>query len=191
MSFRTKNNHAARFTFAALKGNVKMSENSKEFTIAKVKFNLAPRYAEGHVLTANEANAMNQTFFENIRNNLSKLVKESLDPNSEKPLTVEELQTKVDEYAAAYVFGAGRSTSNAIVRDPVDKEALRLARNALAAYLKKIGKKKEDLTEEAYDNALAKIANSEEIRKQAQTIVDAANAANEITSTLSDMGITE
>ena len=67
---------------------------TQTITIAELQFTVPLRYAEGHVLTAGEANALNQTYLENCRNNLSGRAKDGT-------LT----QEIVDQYAASYVFG--------------------------------------------------------------------------------------
>ena len=67
---------------------------TQAITIAGARFTVPLRYAEGHVLTAGEANALNQTYLENCRNNLSGKAKDGT-------LT----QEIVDQYAASYVFG--------------------------------------------------------------------------------------
>ena len=62
---------------------------TQAITIAGTRFTVPVRYAEGHVLTAGEANALNQTYLENCRNNLSGRAKDGT-------LT----QEIVDQYAA-------------------------------------------------------------------------------------------
>jgi hypothetical protein len=99
------------------------------------------RYEEGYELTAGEASALNQTYHENIRNNLAKLAKEGL-------LT----QEKVDEYAAGYQFGV-RSAGAGVSRDPVMSEAMRIAKKQIAELLKKSGKKVGDYTVETINGA--------------------------------------
>jgi hypothetical protein len=48
----------------------------EQITIAGQSFNVPIRYEEGHELTSGEASALNQTYHENIRNNLAKKAKE-------------------------------------------------------------------------------------------------------------------
>jgi hypothetical protein len=83
-------------------------------TIAGHRFNVPIPYKAGHVCTEGEANALNQTFAENIRNNLAAKAKDG-------SLT----QADVDTYAASYAFGAGGKAFGP--RDPIMAEALRLA----------------------------------------------------------------
>src|SRR4029077_16952210 len=67
---------------------------TQAITIAGTRFTVPVRYAEGHVLTAGEANALNQTYLENCRNNLSGRAKDGT-------LT----QEIVDQYAACVGWG--------------------------------------------------------------------------------------
>jgi hypothetical protein len=87
---------------------------SHMITIAGHRFNVPTPYKAGHVCTEGEANALNQTFAEAIRNNLAAKSKDG-------SLT----QADVDTYAARYAFGAKASGFGP--RDPVMAEALRLA----------------------------------------------------------------
>lgn len=105
----------------------------EQITIAGATYNVPVRYEEGHELTAGEASALNQTFHENIRNNLAKQQKEGT-------LT----QEAVDKYAAEYQFGV-RSGGGGVSRDPVMSEAMRLAKGRITAGLKAKGKKVSDV----------------------------------------------
>ena len=113
----------------------------EQITIAGNTFNVPVRYEEGHELTAGEASALNQTYHENIRNNLAKLAKEGL-------LS----QEKVDEYAGQYQFGV-RAAGAGVSRDPVMSEAMRIAKKQIAELLKKSGKKVGDYTVETINGA--------------------------------------
>ena len=88
---------------------------TQSITILGLRFNIHSPYSTGHVCTEGEARALNQKRLESIRNNLAAAAKDGA-------LT----QADVDAYAASYVFGertAGRRTN-----DPVDAEALQMAR---------------------------------------------------------------
>lgn len=102
----------------------------KTITIAGIQFTVPQPYAAGHTVTEGEAAALNQTFAENIRNNMAKKVKDgSAD------------QAAITEYAAGYTFtvaGVGASTS-ARVTDPVEREARRLAKVYITGVLKERG----------------------------------------------------
>lgn len=113
----------------------------EQITIAGSTFNVPVRYEEGHELTAGEASALNQTYHENIRNNLAKKAKEGT-------LTQEE----VDSYAEGYQFGV-RAAGAGVSRDPVMSEAMRIAKKQIAELLKKSGKKVGDYTVETINGA--------------------------------------
>lgn len=113
----------------------------EQITIAGSAFNVPVRYEEGHELTAGEASALNQTYHENIRNNLAKKAKEGT-------LT----QADVDSYADSYQFGI-RAAGTGITRDPIMAEAMRIAKKQIAELLKKNGKKVGDYEVEAINKA--------------------------------------
>jgi hypothetical protein len=84
-------------------------------TILGLRFNVQSPYSAGHVCTKGEARALNQKRLESVRNKLTVTAKD-------RALT----QADVDAYASSYVFGertAGRRTN-----DPVEAEAIELAR---------------------------------------------------------------
>lgn len=99
-------------------------------TIQGLEFTVPVRYAEGHELTAGEASALNQTYHENIRNNLAGKIKKGT------VIT----QNEVDAYADSYIFGV-RTAGAGRERDPVKAEFMRLAKAQINAMLKKQGKK--------------------------------------------------
>ena len=113
----------------------------EQITIAGHEFNVPVRYEEGHELTAGEASALNQTYHENIRNNLAKRAKEGT-------LT----QADVDAYANEYQFGI-RAAGTGVTRDPVMSEAMRIAKKQIGELLKKSGKKASDYTTETINGA--------------------------------------
>lgn len=94
------------------------------YTIAGESFAVPMPYKAGHHLTEGEANALNQTFAENIRNNLASKLKEEKEAGS---FDLSVFQAKLDDYCDTYEFGVrtggGRST------DPVMTEALAIARD--------------------------------------------------------------
>tara|TARA_R110000851_G_scaffold311707_1_gene471980 strand:+ start:89 stop:670 length:582 start_codon:yes stop_codon:yes gene_type:complete len=134
-----------------------MSDNvTKEITIQTVAFEIVQPYAEGHTCSEAEAKALNQTRSENVRNNTATLVKAALkeagttdvaDEDGEMVATQNELSDdamldlveRVAEYDAGYEFtmasvGAGRAS-----RDPVEVEAMKIARTSVHAGLKEAG----------------------------------------------------
>jgi len=137
--------------------------SSEQITIGGSAFNVPLRYEEGHELTPGEASALNQTFHENIRNNLAKQAKDGV-------LT----QAIVDKYATEYAFGvrAGGAT-----RDPVQAEAMRIAKSKITAAIKAAGKKVSDVETSALNEAAkALIARDPAITTMAQERVAQAQA---------------
>lgn len=109
-------------------------------TIQGHDFNVAPKYAVGHVLTENEAATLNQTLFENLRNNFAKQVKDA--KGEAEALTAEQLsqlQSKLDEYASKYEFGVRVSSGPRAPADPVGKEAFTIAKEAVKNAIRKKG----------------------------------------------------
>jgi hypothetical protein len=109
----------------------------KNITINDKPFTVPQPFAEGHVLTANEASALNQVLSENVRNNIAPRIKKGEEIN----------QASIDDYVAKYEFGI-RSVSTT---DPVQKEMRKLAEEALNKKLAASGHSKSKLTKEQYN----------------------------------------
>lgn len=122
-------------------------------------------FAEGQTLTTNEAAALNQVLVENVRNNMASQIKKAKDEGKDLPT-----QADVDKYVEEYEFGARRGGAPA---DPVEREALEIAKGLVRDALKNKGYKLGDVA--ASD--VTKLANDvlekhgEQIRKQAAAIV--------------------
>lgn len=114
----------------------------EQITIAGSLYNVPMRYEEGHELSAGEASALNQTFHENIRNNLAGKIKKG------ESVT----QAEVDAYAESYQFGV-RSGGGGAVRDPIMSEALRIAKKQVGDMIRKKGKKVADYEASAITGA--------------------------------------
>lgn len=113
----------------------------KNIIIKKVEYTIAQPFAEGHVCTANEANALNQLLSENVRNNFAPKVEKS---------KVAPTQEDLDNYVASYQFGV-RSVSSS---DPVEKVMRQLVERKLIEALKARGKNKSSLSSEEFKNAI-------------------------------------
>ena len=111
-------------------------------TIQGLEFKVPSPYEEGHVLTADEASVLNQTFHENLRNNFASSVKKVKDEHGEDlPDTARtELQEEFDEYAKDYKFGVRRSGARA-PSDPIEAEAFKMVKEAIRNKLKEQGRK--------------------------------------------------
>lgn len=101
-------------------------------TIAGQTFTVPQPYASGHVLNANEASALNQTYAENVRNNRANFVKEAVEKGD---FDQDVAQGAIDDYCAGYEFGVrtggGRSS------DPVMTEAMNISRDLVRKALVK------------------------------------------------------
>lgn len=116
---------------------------STSITIAGKSYEVAAKYVAGHVLLANEASALNQTLFENLRNNFAAKAKEGAS------------QADFDAYASTYEFGV--RTGGGGSRDPVEVEAMNLARDAVKKKIVASGKKVSDFTAAQISTAAGKL----------------------------------
>jgi hypothetical protein len=152
----------------------------KEITIAGSTFAVLQPYAAGHTVTEAEAKALNQVRAENIRNNMASKVKAAMEGTAkEGEPTKETIAAAVTAYDEAYEFtlasvGGGKRSS-----DPVEVEALRIARDQFSAWAtsKKTTVKavKEKIGEEAYQAKIAELAERPENVKEAKRRVDLRN----------------
>ena len=111
-------------------------------TIGGVEVQVPQPYAEGYVLSAAEAAMLNQTFAENISNNMrSKAEKDGT------ALTAEQFQPLIDEYVAGYEPGvrSGGGGGGARALTPVEVEVRNLATAKLKEILKSKGLKQKDI----------------------------------------------
>jgi hypothetical protein len=127
-----------------------------KLTIAGKTFNVSPRYAEGHTLTANEANALNQTYFENLRNNFAGKAKDGGDEGSQEAFA---------KYAEGYKFGE-RTGGGGGSRDPIEVEAMNLARDAVKKAIVKKGGKSGDYKAAAISAAAAKLVEANPVFRE-------------------------
>lgn len=143
---------------------VKYTEETarKIITIANTEYSIPQPFAEGHVCSVNEANALNQLLAENCRNNFAEKVKKAEDGN--KPS-----QEDFEKYVAGYEFGVRSVTSS----DPVEKEMRKIVEASLASYLASKGLSKAKMPKEEYNNAVeaALQNNYDKLREQATQII--------------------
>ena len=131
-------------------------------------FQVPKPYVEGHVLTPGEASVMNQTLAENTRNNFADRIKKAKEANE---LDAAKMQAEIDSYLEEYEFGVRRGRGPT---DPVEREALNIAKDLVRNALREKGHKLADV--EADDiNRLAEeaIAANESITKEAERRVKA------------------
>jgi hypothetical protein len=141
-----------------------------------VSFEISQPYAEGHACTAAEAKALNQTRAENIGNNLRAKLKEMAEADSGEA----DMQAVVAAFDAEYVFTLTR-VSAARKLDPVEREAIKIAKELLKAHLAESGRKltvaPEGLSEEDWEEKieaeLDRLSNLEAVVKEAKKNVAA------------------
>ena len=157
----------------------------RDVTIADNTFKIPAPYAAGHVVTAGEAAALNQTLAENVRNNFASRVKAGLvgtpriEASGDKPAkeavppnsTQEELQAEIDKYVTEYEFGVGSVRTT----DPVDRELRTLVTEVIKTALSARGSATDRESVKTYvDKYLSDAKYAEKVaalRKQAEKIV--------------------
>jgi len=114
-------------------------------TIQGETFAAPQPYAEGHVLSGNEANALNQTYAENLRNNFASKVKAAQEAGT---FDLAQFQSEFDEYASGYEFGvrSGGGGGGGRSANPVRAEAMSIARALVKKAIVKKGLKLSDYT---------------------------------------------
>jgi hypothetical protein len=126
--------------FRQIADHQEITMQTDTITIAGLEFLVPVRYAAGHPLTEAEADALNQTYHENIGNNFRKKVKDLAGEGEPDEDQLATLQAELSAYAEGYEFGVRVRTGKAPV-NPVEKEALALVKAAIRAKLKTLGKK--------------------------------------------------
>lgn len=162
-----------------------MSE--REITISGLTFSTPQPYAEGHVISSAEAHTLNQTFAENIRNNVAGKIKahlkkaevSSLEELNEDQLSAlrSDAETMIEKYEFS---GAGRGGSARAPADPILREALRIAGELVKAALSKRGTKIKDLPEGKFDELVEGVLDRNPgIKAEAERRVAASKAVAE------------
>ena len=126
---------------------------TKSKVIAGHEFKITQPYTAGHTLTEIEAKVLNQVRSENIGNNVRKAVVELLEAQDTAGA-----EALVAERDAEYEFSTPSAGGRKL--DPVEREARKVARDAIRAKLSDDGRKLSDIDkeklEEAIDNAIEK-----------------------------------
>jgi hypothetical protein len=160
-------------------------------TIQGLEFEVMQPYSEGHQLTAGEAAALNQTLAENLRNNFAPAVRKAvaeyrkangLAEDAEVPVTNldrDELQQNLDKYAEDYEFGVGRAGGIRAPKDPIEREAHRIAQEkvkaALATKNVKLSSVSKEKMDELVKGVIAKYpAITEEAKRRVSSAADIA-----------------
>ena len=131
-------------------------------TIAGDLFTIPQPYSEGHVLSANEASALNQTFAENIRNNMATKAKALKETGA---YDKEVFAGTVADYADEYEFGV--RTGGGRTGDPIMAEAMDITRELVRKALQRQGKSLKDYSaKQISDAARAQLAKSDDPNTQ-------------------------
>ena len=142
----------------------------EEYTIAGKTFSIAQPYAAGHTLSKNEANALNQTYAENIRNNFAKTVKAAVEADTFDDAA---MQTALDEYMGKYEFGTRVASGPRTSGDPVKARAIDLARELVKAAIRKAGGNLKDYSgSEITDRAKKAVEANPKIVDMARTQIE-------------------
>lgn len=114
---------------------------SRALTIAGVGLSIAAPFTEGHTCTSNEATVLNQILGENVRNNLSKSVKEAVEKaGSIDSVDLAALQASIDTYIETYEFGVRRGGGGGrTAMSPEDSFKMAFAKTKVKNGLKKKG----------------------------------------------------
>lgn len=161
---------------------------TKTITIQGLEFEVNQPYAEGHILTAAEAKALNQVRAENIRNNTARKI-EAAKAEAGGDLTqqaITALAAEVAAYDAQYDFTLATGGGSPRVTDPVEREALSIARTLVRAQAKKEGRKilkdeveptsESDITKVRFLELVEGLAAREDVVKEARRRVKATEA---------------
>lgn len=157
---------------------------NRQITIAGLVFDVEDKYAEGHVVTANEAGALNQTRAENLRNNFASVVRkaqeaanegnpEGADPIALDDTAIEALKAEFLTVATTYEFGV--RGGGVRITDPVEREAVRLAKEQIDAAIKAKYGRLDAVDKDRYKELVADFAASDEVQAQAKANIEQAN----------------
>ena len=157
-----------------------------ELTIEGVKLSAIAPYNAGHVLTEAEASVLNQTFRENLRNNLATKIS-TMVTEAEKAgsaVNVDAAQAALDEYTASYEFGVRKpGAGGARVMDPVEREARAIARSKITEKVKAKGHKVKDIPAEQFNGWIDAL-----LKKDKEGDQSIYNAAKTIVETSKEVG---
>jgi len=149
-----------------------------KITIAGHTFDVPEPFSEGHVLDANEAGVLNQTYAENIRNNMASKVNDAIEESKKEggaPFDLAAMQQLVDDYTADYQFGQRRGGASG---DPVEREALNQAREIVRQKIREKGGKLSDYkAADITAKAQEVLGKYPQIREKARVTVEAQQKA--------------
>lgn len=144
-------------------------------TIDGKQFTIRQPYEAGHVLNEAEAKTLNQTRAENVGNNMRKKVKEGAS------------DADVQQYDTDYEFSVRAAGRKAL--DPVEKEALKIAKDAVKNdYIKK-GIDVKSVSEEEFDAKVERAMSMEKVQELAKKrVAEAKKRAAKEAEALAEIG---
>lgn len=163
----------------------------KEISIHDQTFQVSAPYAEGHTLTAIEAKVLNQVRAENVANNFRKRVKAAVEGTPMKEggevESLDAVKAAFAEYDSKYTFAMPGSGARSEPIDPVEREARKIARQAIKDALAAQGRKLKEIDEDTLEAAIDRAAEQEDIVKEAKRRVKSQKAAAD--ATLASLGL--
>ena len=145
---------------------------TRELSILGLTFEIDAPFAEGQVINAAEAHALNQTRAENISNLVRKKLAELRGEawNDASIAAAGELVAKVNE---KYEFGVRQSGGpRATAASPLERECIAIAKAVLAEKMKAKGEKPSDYTKEAIAEAISALAENPKIVAMAKKRIE-------------------
>lgn len=128
-----------------------------------VNVNVAQPYAEGHKLTALEAEKLNHVLADNVRTSLIAKIKRAAEAGD---IDAEALSEEFQGFADAYSFTVRAPKAAA---DPVAKEANKIAKEQVFAAIRRKGGNPSDYSAEQISEYVAKVLQHKpEIREEAE-----------------------
>lgn len=145
-------------------------------TIAGVSFTITLPFLSGHVCSAGEARVLNIARTDAIRNSFARRVKEVLGSRTEGLSLAENerLQAELAVLDANYSFRPDEPLRSA---DPVQAEALRIAKSKVEEALQKRGVKLESLSSEQLASKIVQVSTLDAIQQEAKSRVEAIKSA--------------
>lgn len=155
--------------------------DTREMMIAGITFTVSTPYVEGHTVDAAEARVLNQTRCENISNAMRKKIQELADDEGNyTDEAVEAAAAMVAEYDEKYTFNMP-SAGGRKATDPLEKEALSIARAMVSAQIKEAGYKIKEIDAEVIEaNVEAFAADPAVIELAKQRLAERAELAGKI-----------
>ncbi len=144
----------------------------KTISIYDFELEVPEPYTEGHHLTAIEAKQLNQSFAENIANNQRSIFKKVRDGGEGAPSESDARQQFAD-YASKYQFTEASAGGGGRTLSPLEKMTKKIATQVVINLLARPseeypkGRKRADIEKEQFDTEVARIAETDRVKKTA------------------------